>query len=100
MGTPDAMGQAGGNSKLDAAIIRRTLEGFADVNRRTAAERCARLRQMSDEEARRIFDDLVATYGHFQGDGAGWERLARARIEHKLSVRRAFERLARSRSPA
>jgi hypothetical protein len=93
------MGQAEQYHKLDTEIVRRTLEGFAEVNRRTAAERHARLlQQMSDAEARRVLDDLVATYGHFLGDGPGWERLARARIERKLIVRRAFERLARYRS--
>lgn len=100
MAAADAMGEAREKPKLDAAIVRQTLAGFAEVNRLSAAERRARLWDMSDADARRIFDDLVATHEWFQGDGPGWERLSRARIEQKLSLRLAFKRLARSRGLA
>jgi hypothetical protein len=82
--------------KLDREILRQTLAGFAEVNKITEAERRARLKTMTDAEARAIFDDLCASWERLGKGGGDWERVNRWRIEQKINVRQAFERLARA----
>lgn len=84
-------------SKLDRDILIQTLKGYAIVNEITAAERRARLKTITDVEARAIYDDLCATWELTGKRGGGdWERLNRRRIEQKIAVRRVFEQLARA----
>ncbi len=84
-------------TKLDRELVLQTLAGYAEVNKVTEAERRARLETMTDAEARAIFDDLTAGSDRStRDDGSDWRRLDRWRIEQKIAVRRAFERLARA----
>lgn len=84
--------------KLDRDILLQTLAGYAEVNKITEAERRARLKRMTDAEARDIFASLYKTW-KLSGKRAGgnWEALARRKIEHKIRVRQAFEALSRLR---
>ncbi|MBM4425041.1 MAG: hypothetical protein FJ030_16960 [Chloroflexi bacterium] len=82
--------------KLDRDLLRQTLAGYAEVNRITEAERRARLKTMTDAESRVIFDDLCATWERLGKSGGDWERVNRWRIEQKIALRQAFERLARA----
>ncbi len=82
--------------KLDRDILLQTLAGYAEVNRITDAERRARLKTMTDAEAREIFASLYETWKRSgKLAGGNWEALARSKIEHKIRVRQAFEALAR-----
>ena len=82
---------------LDRDILLQTLAGYAAVNRITEAERRARLRVLTDAEAQAIFDDLYSSSTLAeQGHSEEWARLDRWRIEAKVELRRAFERLARA----
>ena len=84
-------------TKLDRDIVLQTLAGYAEVDKITEAERRARLERLTDAEARAIFDDLSAGWDRSIGDdGSDWRGLDRWRIEQKIEVRRAFERLARA----
>lgn len=84
-------------SKLDRDIVLQTLAGYAEVNKITAAERRARLKTMTDAEAREMFESLYETWKRSgQLAGGNWEALARRKIEHKIQIRRAFESLAKA----
>jgi hypothetical protein len=48
-------------TELDRDILRQTLAGHAEANRITEAERRARLKTMTDAEAREIFASLYET---------------------------------------
>jgi hypothetical protein len=85
-------------SRLDREIVLKTLRGYAIVNQITEAERRARLKTMTDAEAREIFDSLYDTWKRTGKQAGGdWEALARRELEDKIRVRRAFEALARRR---
>jgi hypothetical protein len=51
---------------------------------------------MTEAQARAIFDDLCATGYRLAGDDGDWERLSRQRIEQKIALRRALDRVARA----
>lgn len=81
---------------IDRDILLQTLAGYAEVNRIAEEERRARLKQMTDAEARGIFECLYETWKQTGKQAGGdWEALARLRLEPKIAVRRAFEALAR-----
>ncbi|MCL4466227.1 MAG: hypothetical protein M1389_09395 [Chloroflexi bacterium] len=87
------------NRRLDRAVVRQTLEGYSAVNRLASGERKARLRRMSEAQARQIFDDLCSTclaMGH-QPDPS--EKADTSRLRSKLALRKAMEGLARRRHP-
>ncbi len=85
-------------SKLDRDIVLQTLAGYAEVNRITEAERRARLKSMTDTQAREIFSALYETWKRSGKQAGGeWGALARLKVEHKIKVRQAFEALARRR---
>ena len=79
-------------ARLNREILLQTLRGYAEVNRITDAEQRARLKQMTDEEARAIFDGLCQDYQEMSGKENA--RLASFRLAHHLKVREAMERLA------
>lgn len=85
------------HAKLDRHILLQTLDGYVEVNAITDAERRARLRTMTDAEARAIFDDLCTSWERLGNSGGEWERLNNQRIEQKILLRRAFEQLAQTR---
>lgn len=83
--------------KLDRDILLQTLAGYAEVNKITEAERRARLKGMTDAEARAVFDDLCASWERLgKGDGGNWEKLDRWRLEQKIVFRQALEQLAQA----
>lgn len=91
------MEEPGADRRLDRTAVRQSMDGYLAVNRFTALERQARLRRMSEAQARQIFDDLCSTYlamGH-QPDHAGKADASRLRV--KLALRKAMEGLARHR---
>jgi hypothetical protein len=85
--------------KLDRDTLLQTLAGYAEANAIAEAERRARLAAMTEAQARAIFDDLCATGYRQTQAGGDWERLNRWRIEQKIALRRALDRLARAKQP-
>jgi hypothetical protein len=75
-------------------MLLQTLAGYAEANAIAEAERRARLAAMTETQARAIFDDLCATGYHLARDDGDWERLNRWRIEQKIMLRRALDRVA------
>jgi len=87
------------STRLDRDILLQALAGFAEADALAETERRARLRAMTEPQARAIFDDLCATwYSQARKDG-DWQRLDRWRLEHKIALRQALDRLAASRRP-
>ena len=78
---------------LDREITLKTLRGYAEVNRITQAERRARLRRLTDDEARDILDRLYHDPGKFIA-GEDQTRLMNIRLQHHLKVRKAMAKLA------
>lgn len=83
-------------TKLDRDIVLQTLAGYAEVNKITEAERRARLKTMTDAQARAVYDDLCAIWDRAGDRNGNWRRLNQRRIEQKIRVRQSFERLART----
>ena len=82
---------------LDPELVRKTMAGFEEVNRITAAERRERLRTMTDAEARAIFDDLCATWLVFRRNQTGdIERVNVRRLKEKIAARRTFAQRAKA----
>ncbi len=79
---------------MNKLIIERQLAGYAAAHEIAEAERRARLKTMTEAEARTIFDDLCASWERLGKNGGNWDRLNRWRIEQKISLRHAFKRLA------
>jgi hypothetical protein len=72
-----------------------TLEGYARAAEFIEQERMERLRNMSAEESRLIFDQLMADWsGPTEGDELG--RLQEWRLETTVMVRQVFIKLAQS----
>ena len=80
--------------KIDRDILLQTLAGYAEVNRVTEAERRVRLRQISDAEAREVFDSFYRD--GFEIASSESEYLEEIRLEHHLIVRKAMKELSRS----
>ena len=81
-------------TKLDKEIVLKTMRGFAEVNRITEAERRERLKTMTEDQAKQIFDDLnIGVTEMTEGEKS---RLADFRLKHHLKVRKAMEMLAHS----
>ena len=78
---------------LDREITLKTLRGYAEVNRITQAERRARLRTLTDDEARDLFDRLYQDAGIFMV-GDDQTRMTNIRLQHRLKVRKAMARMA------
>lgn len=84
---------------LDKQAIREALAGYAAAAEVIERERIQCLRQMTPEESRRIYADLVAFHQHWKetlsdSDREGLERLAQHRLEEKLALRRALDKVA------
>ena len=77
--------------KLDRQIIRQTMRGYAEVNRITEQERYMRLKQMTDNVARRIFEGLSS--GVHELTDKERERLMPLRMAHHRKMRQAMKRL-------
>jgi len=83
--------------KLEPLAVREALAGYAAANRVTEAERAARLACMTQDQARAMYDSLVATWTQTNMPQAEQRRLDRWRVKTLLEVRRAFEQLAEAR---
>jgi hypothetical protein len=81
-------------TKLNREIILQTLSGYEEVNRITDAEREARLRYMTDEEALANFDRLCE--GVVELDAHERARLMPLRLEHHFRLRDAMAKLAKA----
>jgi Ser/Thr protein kinase RdoA (MazF antagonist) len=79
-------------SRLNRDLLKQTLRGYAEVNRITEAERRARLKRMTDHEARAIFEGLYQ--GVYELTSEERARLMPLRVAHHLKVRQAMRRLA------
>lgn len=84
---------------LNAVVIREALAGYAVANEVIEAERREGLATMTDEEARDIDRQLYASWQSLP-DWArvGLERLDLFQLESLLAMRRAFQRMAESRT--
>jgi hypothetical protein len=82
--------------RIDLDILLQTLAGYAEANAVAEAERRARLQTMTEPQARAIFNDLCATWYRQVMDGGDWERFDQWRIQHKIVLRQALDRLAGS----
>ncbi len=82
------------NVKLNRDILLQSLRGYEEANRFIEAERRARLAQMTDDEARTLFDGL--NQGIEELNAEEKTRLAAFRLEHHLIVRQAMLRLAQA----
>ncbi|MBU1662602.1 MAG: hypothetical protein KKD28_14150 [Chloroflexi bacterium] len=82
-------------SSLDREIVLKTLRGYAEVNRITEAERRARLKHLTDDQARDAFDALNDSVAEMSADEKA--RLAQFRLEHHLKVRQIMKLVAQSR---
>lgn len=80
-------------TKLDKEIVLKTLRGYAEVNRITEAERRKYLRNLTEVQARQIFNDLNTNVPGMSDKENSC--LAHFRIRHHLQVRKAMELLAR-----
>ena len=86
---------------LDKKIVTDTLAGFAIANELIEQERIERLKRLTPEEARATFADLVATYrrwsaANHEANDEGLRRLERWRLQEKIAVRQAFDRIAQA----
>jgi hypothetical protein len=70
------------------------LHGYQRANEYMESERMAKLAQMTPEQARTIFNDLIEGWEHVATKEKGVERLDQWRVETHIFVRRAFKRLA------
>lgn len=75
--------------------LARALAGYAAAGAVQQVERRLRLRRMTPEEARGIFDDLCNTYYQLAPLHRPSPSVMSARIDHRLAVRKAMAVLAR-----
>jgi hypothetical protein len=85
---------------MDKAAIRETLAGYAYASDVIERERITLLQHMTPEEARRIWQDLVASWEASSQPTEGLDRLGLWRVETLVAVRRAFEKSAHARGLA
>ena len=71
------------------------LQGYARANEFLEKERMKLLAQLSPEESRAIFNDLVEFSRRSMNDDEGLRRLRDWRLQTKIEVRKTFEKLAR-----
>ena len=73
------------------------VEGYARANAFLEAERIDRLARLTPEQARAEYDDLIESWDNRSDEAEGLERLDLWCAETLISVRRAFETMARAR---
>lgn len=76
--------------------INEILEGYARAEEFLEQERMQRLADMTPQESRVIFDQLVKFGWQTMANDEGARRLLSWRLETKIAVRKTFETLARS----
>ncbi len=85
-----------GFATMAAAVL---IAGYAVAAEYIEQERIERLRRMTDEEARADYAALVNFHRQFKNDAdkEGLKRLEEWRLQEKIAMRRAFEKVARAR---
>jgi len=81
---------------LDREKLLQTLSGYSEINRITAAERRSRLRTRTDRESLKIYTILYDTWSRTTKDG-NWKRILQSRLQAHITLRAAFEIIARKR---
>jgi len=76
--------------------INEILAGYARADEFLEKERRQRLANMTPEDSRAIFNELVEFGWRTMADDEGARRLQSWRLETKIAVRKTFEKLARS----
>lgn len=84
--------------KLDAALIREALAGYALANEMVEAERQAALAQMSRAEALATWRDLVQGFNEHPEMHQVLDRLDLWQVEGLVAVRRALDLMAEANS--
>ena len=85
-------------TKLNREIVLQTLKGYEEVNRITAREERERLKKMTANEARAIFDDLCETALRINNEqpvspSIKWFQFEMA---HRIQLRQAMLKLSRA----
>jgi hypothetical protein len=83
--------------KIDRHEVRETLAGYGRANDVMDEERAEWLRNLTVEEAFRIYEDLCETAERFPLSADEAESLHQWRMETLLAMRRAFDAVARKR---
>ncbi len=93
------MADPGETTPLDKQRIRETIAGYAAAAEYIEQERIERLRRMTDEEARANYAALMNFHESFKNDRdkEGLQRLEAWRLQEKVALRQAFEKVARAR---
>ncbi len=78
--------------------VRETIAGYAAAAEYIEQERIERLRRLTDEEARADYAALVNFHKSFKNDRdeEGLKRLEAWRLQEKIALRQAFEKVARA----
>jgi len=87
-------------SGIDPGALTRQRAGYSAVEAVQDLERRIRLRSMTAEEARKIYDDLWDTYNRLSPHSEGASREGSRGIDHRLVVREAMAALAGSQGDA
>ncbi len=87
-------------SSIDSGALTRQRAGYSAVEAVQDLERRIRLRSMTAEEARKVFDDLWDTYNRLSPHSEGASREGSRGIDHRLVVRKAMAVLAGSQGDA
>jgi hypothetical protein len=81
---------------LDRDIVRKTMAGYAEVNRITDEERRAHLATMTEADGAREFEALYLAWKRVrERDEGSWEEIDAERLAHHIALRQAFATLAR-----
>lgn len=84
-------------TRLQSEIIRQTMQGYQQTETVLEQERITRLAHLTVSEARRQFQELVASWEAVANREADVKRLDSWRLETLLARRNAFQRLAEAR---
>ena len=76
-------------------LVKRTIAGYKQVNKISAAQNRAWLEHLSIEEARKIFDDLHQKADDWKKNGGNLRVLEKRWTDSKVKGRKIFIRLAR-----
>lgn len=83
-------------NEMDKEAILVAIQGYSQANEIIEAERMQRLTQMTENESRAIFNELVSRWKN-QSDKTDIENLEQWRLETALTVREAFLQMSHAR---
>lgn len=85
------------NNPLDRDLVRKTMAGYAELNRITDAETEAHLATMTEEDGWREFDALYSSWKQLRERNEGsWDEIEAERLQGHIELRKAFAALARA----